>query len=134
MTLAGSEQTREPVTVQQVGDASTVSSVDTSTPVSTGSPVVLSTQESSVETTGTATATETTTVTTPETTPPVEEPAPAPGPTAPAEPAETTTPPAAPAEPTIVEQPAPTEYCWMDDSDPVNHPNGREVCSPTPWS
>lgn len=27
--------------------------------------------------------------------------------------------------------PPPAERCWMDDSDPVNYPNGREICVPT---
>lgn len=69
----------------------------------------------------------------------VDQPAPAPqAPTPPAapqqadEPVDTPVPPPAAPLPldTTAAQPPQTERCWIDDSDPVNYPNGREICEP----
>lgn len=62
---------------------------------------------------------------------PVDQPAPA-EPVAPPAVDEPAIPP--PAEPlpldTTAPQPPQTVRCWMDGSDPVNFPNGREICEP----
>jgi outer membrane biosynthesis protein TonB len=77
---------------------------------------------------------------TPVTNPPAQQPAPQPVQQPASEPTNdnpTTTPPVAtnPAGEVTAAPPAPTVRCRMDDSDPVNFPNGREICetvSPAP--
>lgn len=55
---------------------------------------------------------------------------PGPGLDDPTEPQPTQPAPTTPADEVTAVPPPPSEQCYMDDSDPVNFPNGREICVP----